>query len=373
MKVLQILGHYYPVIGGKEKAVLHYSKELESRGHNVEILASDLDRRGKRVKANLCGSFEGIKYRLFRGFFMLGPTAVFFPGIIWYLLTKKYDKIITNTYRQPQTDMALICAKLRGKKCYLMTHNPMVHKRKGFNKIFIFFYDRLIAPITLRFYDAIICLSKESFPFFKKFGVKDSRLFSIPLGVEDKFFKKLPLNENPYLQKNKNYKIILNVGTYGFVKGQDLLIRAITYLKHDYLVYFIGSDDGFKKTLVDLTNELGLSNIHILDAKSPDELMSYYQFADLFVLPSRSEGFGIVVLEALASGLSVVVTSKGLVKSIINDKVGSVVDSQNIVELANSIEIQLKKPHFKEDSIRLAQKYTWSEAGLKLNKILLHN
>jgi glycosyltransferase involved in cell wall biosynthesis len=101
---------------------------------------------------------------------------------------------------------------------------------------------------------------------------------------------------------------IVSIGRRAMQKNWDTLIKAIKLLGADFALIMIGRGDA--NPLRNLANELGVAKqVHLVDSIRNDDIPVYHELADVFCTPSRWEGFGIVFIEALASGRSVVVTS----------------------------------------------------------------
>lgn len=352
-RYFETLAHYFPVIGGKETAVHNLSLALKKRGHEVKILTSDMDRLGKRVEGE--NEYDGIGVKRFFSWLKLGPTAIFFPGIFTYLLENDYDVVIANTYRQPQTDLSLFASKLKGRKCILATHYPMM-PRKGFNKLFINLYDNTVSYLTLRFYDAIFVLSEDMIPFLLSRGVKKDRIKIVPNGVDDVFFT-AKMNRNQNLEK-KERKIILNVATLNRIKGQELLLNAIPNMKNqDAEFWLVGPLEDSSKEIIEKAK--GFPNVKIMGPKKKEELLQIYAQADIFVLPSKFEPFGIVALEAMAAGLPVVATKHGGTKNFVKKPFGLIIDPYDAKELANALDFFLENPYTSDEGYEKAKDYTW--------------
>jgi glycosyltransferase involved in cell wall biosynthesis len=371
MRIIQLSAHFYPVIGGKETAILNISKELIKLGHEVHVFTSDFDRIGKRITEKN-GIHQGVPFRRFRSWFKAGPTAAFYPGIILTLFSTPYDLIIAHTYRQPQTDLSLMVGKLCRKKVILMTPGNFM-PRKGFNKLMVTFYDRVISFIFLRFYDLIFYVGnipEEHKNFFLKRGVKPERLLTFQSGVEPEF--EWPTGINIREKFNLAEKFILSVGTISKSKGHDLLIEAIPLIKNEIEVVFAGPDGGELTEMKDLAKKLNIKNIKFLGAVSKDELINLYHECSVFVLASRYEPFGLVALEALLAGVPVVATKFGGTKEFIKSPYGKAVDPFNKMELAEAINVYIDNPYTGSESVSMAHKYSWEEqVGLLNNKLKL--
>lgn len=108
-------------------------------------------------------------------------------------------------------------------------------------------------------------------------------------------------------------------------KGADLLIKAFSkrYKNSDKSTLLIIGNGPFLDTLIEQVNQLNLKNIRFIEYLGDKEVCKYYSIADIFVLPSREEAWGLVVNEAMACGLPVLVSktagsSVDLVKNGVN-------------------------------------------------------
>lgn len=143
-----------------------------------------------------------------------------------------------------------------------------------------------------------------------------------------------------YLQdKYENYgKNILYVGSLIDRKGVDLLLRALYLVKIDWHLDIVGDGQG-KKELLEICNRLGISDrVSFLGYKQQIELKALYAKADLFVLPSREDCYGLVIMEAMASSLPVV-CSKYVdgAYDLINEKTGRIIDPYDAESFASNI------------------------------------
>ncbi len=132
-------------------------------------------------------------------------------------------------------------------------------------------------------------------------------------------------------------KVILSVGQFIHRKGFDILIEASSRMSTKYGIYIVGGTP--TKMLLELRDSLGATNVHFVDFMDKEMLKKYYYSADVFVLPTREDIWGLVINEALAAGLPVVTTDKcvagiELIEDNVNGYIVQVNDSEN---LANKI------------------------------------
>jgi glycosyltransferase involved in cell wall biosynthesis len=133
--------------------------------------------------------------------------------------------------------------------------------------------------------------------------------------------------------------LILSVGRISFKKGLDLLLQATTRLPGAH-VAILGPDDGdgTLTRLLALRDDLGISDrVHFLGPSDEDGPGDAYADADIFVLPSRNESFGMVAAEAAAAGTAVVVTDRCGVAELL-DKRGALVTECDAGAIGAAIE-----------------------------------
>lgn len=144
-----------------------------------------------------------------------------------------------------------------------------------------------------------------------------------------------------------------------FYKGYDLVIRnlnkiALEYPACRYLI--VGQYDEVEKDRLDqLIQENGLDKRVIFTGYIPDEeLEAHYNLADLFVMPSKKEGFGIVFIEAMYFGLPVIAGNKdGSTEALLHGKLGILIDPDSDEELREAIMrvIEDRNSHMPDDRL----------------------
>lgn len=170
----------------------------------------------------------------------------------------------------------------------------------------------------------------------------------IPNGVDGSIFTPLPS------QRQHTPDQILYVGFMRHIKGVDILLKAMRMLaKQRPTVRLIIVGGGFYKNyrqeeerLRRMVGELELeANVEFVGIKSPHEVAAYMSQSALLVVPSRSETFGSVLIEALACGIPVVSTRCGGPEDIVNEQVGLIVEKENPSVLAEAMAHILDNRH----------------------------
>ena len=169
--------------------------------------------------------------------------------------------------------------------------------------------------------------------------------------------------------------ILLSVGRLQPSKGIDTLLRAAADIRHDYpdvcvLVVGGGLDDQDERETAELNrlqalgHRLRLTNVHYIKAQPQEKLAQYYAAADVFVMPSHYESFGMVALEAMACGTPVVASEVGgLASTIIHDDSGLLVPSGDWRAFAQAISRLLASPQLqsamRQAGRERAQAFAW--------------
>ena len=177
-------------------------------------------------------------------------------------------------------------------------------------------------------------------------------------------------------------QVILTVGrwlTSERYKGMDTLITALPKLlthRPDLQLVAVGQGDD-KDWLADLAEEHGVQrHVHFLSGLSYAQLAACYAACDIFALPSRGEGFGLVYLEAMACGKPVIGGAHGGAPEVIEDGVtGYLVQHGDAVQLATSIETLLANPELAREmgrrgKQRVENEFRFSVFSKSLKKIL---
>jgi glycosyltransferase involved in cell wall biosynthesis len=168
--------------------------------------------------------------------------------------------------------------------------------------------------------DKVIAVSQETKrDLIELYGVPEKKIAVIYQSVNDKFYQKVQEEEKASVAKR--YKLperyILNVGSFFPRKNQIRLIEAFDRIKDqiDGGLVLVGHSGSMLSDIQKFIAEKNLSTrIHTMTDISNADLPAVYQSASLFVYPSLLEGFGVPVLEALASGVPVIATRGGAIE-----------------------------------------------------------
>jgi glycosyltransferase involved in cell wall biosynthesis len=317
MKVALANSYYPPWIGGAETYVSNLAKALANRGHNVTVYCADRPVRS--------GQFliDGVKIvRMTTPVTLYGTPITMFPSSI---LSENYDVLHSNF---PSPFIAAFIAALSrftNTPAVLTWHNdlPPVTSTAGL----LIHLHNLFADSYLSTYRSIIATTEvytRLSSLLRRYG---HRVCVIPNGVDTLRFN--PQVEGESVRAKHNLRgclVVLFVGAltiWHSYKGVDLLLRSFGEVakKYDTARLLIVGSGSLMPTYERLANELSLGNKVVFAGNVAEEqLANYYAASDVFVLPSKdySEGYGLVLLEAMASGKPVVGSAVGGIVDVIS-------------------------------------------------------
>lgn len=160
----------------------------------------------------------------------------------------------------------------------------------------------------------------------------------------------------------KEKKMILSVGAFIPRKGMDLLIKATSGIDSDWGIYIVGGTP--TREYEDLRKEYHTENLHFVEFLKPEKLKYYFRAADLFVLATREDIWGLVINEAMANALPVITTDKCIagLELVYDGENGYVVKNENIVDLREKIQKFVKEDEllqkFGQNSLKIIRNYT---------------
>ena len=201
------------------------------------------------------------------------------------------------------------------------------------------------------------------------YSASPSKIGVVPCGVDLELF--CPMNQSTARRQlgfNPEDTLVLFVGRFDSMKGLDRLLEAMRYLKHRrHLRLIIVGGDGIHtlegQRLLGLARTFGVEDsIAFIGRIEQKDLPAYYNAADVMVMPSHYESFGLVSLEALACGIPVVATPVGVMDALIKEgQNGQLVANGDAKLLAEAIDkVTSLLPALSADAIRqTVQVFGW--------------
>lgn len=217
------------------------------------------------------------------------------------------------------------------------------------------------------------------------YEVRTPQITVVPPGVDLERFQPIPQAQaRATLGSPERDKLVLYVGRIEPLKGVDMLIQATDYLlkngvipAEQFNVNIVGGEanlsaaeqDEDLRRLQDLADRVGLTHkVHFLGSKPQEQLPVYYSAADVVVVPSYYESFGMVALEAMACARPVIASRVGGLTYLVQDGVtGYHVPEGSPLALAERLEALLLDGKLRralgENGRKVAQGYSWERVA----------
>lgn len=260
-------------------------------------------------------------------------------GLIKEIRNINPDVIVISSYNNISTILSLIYSRIYRKRIVLWTGS---HLKSGFFKNLI---TEMYKKFILKRFDSYITYGSLSVKQLLHYGVKKDKIVEGRNTVDIQWFidrydklQDVDLQE----QKRKYHPInILYVGNLIRHKGVFNLIKAFMKLKNDYVGLIIVGEGPDRVLYENYVQNKNVKNIYFEGYKQKNDLINYYKISDIFVLPSFNEVWGLVVNEAMACCLPVIVSSlAGAAWDLVKDGYnGFRYDPYNVEKLSEKIKV----------------------------------
>lgn len=320
-----------------------FFKEL---GKSVELTVIFEARSAPGIRFN----WNTDKYVNFRAIF-LKEGDINEKKVNWSILkyiNNDFDIIVVTNYAYYTEILAYIYLKLKRIPYALEVDGGIIRKEHNAIKMLKIF---LISKA-----EKYLSPSKKTDEYLIYYGAKKSKICRYPFtSLKDKEIleEKLQFSDKKNIRRTlgiKENKVVLSIGQFIHRKGNDVLLKSARRIKKTIGFYIIGGEP--TEEYIKLKEDYNLNNVHFLEFKSKKALKEYFKAADLFVLPTREDIWGLVINEAMSFGLPVITTDNcnaglelienninGFIVPVGNDKIlaDKINYLLNNVELMNNI------------------------------------
>lgn len=347
----------YPKRGvfvGIERFVGEYSQALLSKGHNIRVITTFWNGGKEREEYN------GIEiYRVGDSSLRLGKI-----GRLFDLHYSTFGKNVLKCEAIRATDIVHAVSTLTAteyiKKIGVPVFSQFHHKGE---------IRRLADFLTLPFHlknernaytgsDVIFTMSEANREvLITDYGIEAIKIRIIPHGVDtSKFHRK---------RRRIDKTTLLFVGALTKRKGVEYLIKAFKEIENKDVKLVLIGEGRERKNLESMVKGLGLKNVEFKGYLEDEELIKHYNMADIFVLPSLKEGFGQVLLEAMACGLPIIATDASAIPEVVGNA-GILVGPKNPKALASAIRMLIDDEELRDElgemgRKRVEENFTWEK------------
>lgn len=358
MRIAMLISNPFPPEEGIGFYTYNLSKKLIERGHEVTIITRGSLRTYSEV-------FEGIKI-IRVSFLPLYPFHVHFHGYfvnrLFNVIEDEFDIVHIHTPLTPilKTSLPIITT----------IHGSMVGNAKD------------IEIVDLKSLGTKFLTKYISYPLVSKLIKCSDFVTTVSNSVKDELEEYYSLNnviviengvdEEKFIPSNKKENYILYVGRLSYGKGLFDLLETAKKIRKNYNIkfYLVGKGELEKKLKKEIKKE-NLTNVRLLGSFKHNELVEIYKKADLFLFLSYYEGFPTVVLEAMSSGLPVLVSDiEAHTNFLVDFENGILIKKGSAEDASQKISLLLNNPDLKYKLGKNARKtveenFTWKKISEK--------
>jgi glycosyltransferase involved in cell wall biosynthesis len=346
MKVMMVTPYYFPTtIGGTEALIENISIKLNDIGILTNVLTFNLDKNKVketlninnlvviRIPANDSGKMKYIS------------QIKFFPHSFTDDI-KDFDILhFHNDVDLSFPAFSFFVNKPKIFHCHCLDTTYEYYKKRYLSR-----------NIFKHIADKYIALSDFHVKLLTDIGIPGDKIVVLPNGIDvNKFIPNNNVKEN---------NLIIFVGRIAPKKNIPILLESLKYLKSKVNLVLIGPLTSRKEysdkilKLIKTTDEKSHHNISYLGVQKIDDLIQWYQKATIFVLPSRSESFPLVNMEALSCETPVVATDVGGISEVVlHNKNGVLVEPNDAKKLAEGLQYLLDNEDIRKKFGRTGRKY----------------
>lgn len=346
-KIVQVTSYYPPHLGGMENCVKKIAENLAGKGCSVEVFTSgrglnhDNKSNSNNLRVHYLNSIE------------FAHTPIIFNLFFRLLNLPKKSVIHLHISQAFIPEIVYLVSKIKG--IPYVAHIHLDVDSSGKMGFLLKPYKRYILKPVLHHASKIICLTGNQKQAIKqKYDLNETKMVVVPNGVGEEYFVKREIYSKDPLH-------ILFVGRLAKQKNIPLLLESTALLKNRVIVNIVG-DGEEAQNLKNLAFQLRLENVLFHGKKTGEELKQFYKKADIFLMTSRSEGMSLALLEAMASGLPIIVPDISGAKDLLDDAAVFIKDTRPEI-IAGAIDNLIFQPDYRKKLSEMVQKrakkYTW--------------
>ena len=221
-------------------------------------------------------------------------------------LKKDWDAIVIGGYSSPTAILAMLWLRLHRIPFYMEVDGGLIRQERKIKY--------LVKRTLMRLAPRWLSTGRFTTDYLVHYGAEPEKVTHYPFSslyehniLPEIISRKEKLALRQELEIPERH-MVLAIGQFIHRKGFDVLLRAAATLDKNVGIYIVGGEatDSYRK----MKEELGLTNVHFLGFQKKDVLARFYKAADLFVLPTREDIWGLVINEAMAYGLPVITTNR---------------------------------------------------------------
>ena len=266
---------------------------------------------------------EGYRHRFLKNIGISKDPGSFWrlnPQVVPLCLSKKFDAVWIPGWASASNWLAWLSAVASSKRMLVCGDSNGLQERSGWKGA----VKRVVLKAYLSRMAAVLTIGSLNRKFYETYGVPSEKLFHTPYATDNSFFFAQADQHLPHkLDLRRRYNIEANLPVVLYTgklierkRPFDLLTAFQRLQRRLPCSLALVGDGALRPRLQQLASEQGIPNVHFLGFRNQSEIGQFYALADVFVLPSSSEPWGLVLNEALCFGLP----------AVVSDQVGAALD-----------------------------------------------
>lgn len=359
---------------------------IDSQTYNIQEigLAKELVKQGMTVSLIFPGKLQKEdhenEYSIYYLTCKMLQQSIGYYNNLWKTLDKiRPDVIQIHDFGMFMSLYALLWSKKENIPCVLI-QGTYESTRKPLQRVLECLYNLTFAKYLLKRVDGIGCKTPKAAEYIRKYN-KTQNIEITAIGLDISKFEQQRTAENIWIKKlqiSPSSKVLLYIGVIESRRHVDLLLDVLERLPDEYTLIIVG--EGSQKEILKNRAAVGVYSKRVkwLDKMKQEELSNIYRIADLFLLASDYEIYGMVILESMYLKVPVLSTATGGALAIIQDDVnGYLIESFNVQDWVEKIkEIfgdKLRYNKVKTSGYQfITDNFMWKQASLKFIE-LYHN
>lgn len=366
--------NYLPNIGGIERYTYYLSKELIRRGHTVTVVTENVVRTAPYEISEGIEIFRFPCYNLIGGRYPITKKNKDFREMEYKINEKPFDFVIINARFYLHSLYAAKFARRRNIPAITIEHGSG-HLSVN-NKLFDYIgekWEHFITGRLKKYCKDYYGVSQAACDWSGHFGIvsKGTLYNAVDLQEIETLCRNPVCNYREKLNLPGSAKIVVFTGRLIKEKGVYQLLEAFNMLKEPNVYLLLAGDGPEKQGLEKVKNK----NTFLLGELDFPHVISLLAEADIFCLPSVSEGMSTSVLEAVATKTFVITTKAGGSKELIcGFEYGIITNSNTVNEVYDSLKYVLENPDYLSEAteksyMRLEEKFIWKKTAQKVEEI----
>ncbi len=376
MKVAHATIRYFPAVGGVEEYVKRIAEGTVDKGNKVSVFTSDLTQHTHKLEKlkDKKKVLNGV--RIIRNFtlpiklrhYPVMPLLPFRMGL------SRFDLVHGHCFMSFPMDMSRLISVIENRPFVFNPYFTEIGPSSGLGRL----YRATLGKFAMKA-NVVIVISEFEKRLVERAGYKVKRFEIVPPGIDRDEFDGINFNVyNKYFKAGVR-RVILFVGRVDRNKGIDTLIRAsVKVIKNepDTIFFLAGPDFGEMNSLKSMSEELGVAdNFIFAGSLGRADLISAFKNADIFVLPSRYEAFGITLIEAMIARKPIVANDCSAISYLIkNNQNGILFPYDNWESLSGILISLLRDKKLREQLaengyLEALEKYSWQNTISKIDSI----